>query len=310
ALKYRRDQCEIVLRLMVFLGLPFAIMAIVQITFFESLPESLLNFRIYEERVDYIMVGDNVLMRANGLFGNPLELTVFLSFLLTIVFLVLDRGNILKVVPVFLMAIVATLSRAGLAAAGMIIILAVILSKMTWKIKVIVFSILALIIFFLISMEFNQLLALIGRLGGGSEEAQQSTSSRFDYLQNTIDMLNLFPYWLTGYPLGMLTSGGDEVAKNVYDGMFLNVAVDYGIPMFIAYLLMHTMIMVKMLGLTKIRSQRNLALYGCFFVLVWLFFCTTNSAMTNTSCAVVFYLGLGCLLRMIQEKSPQHLQLS
>jgi hypothetical protein len=285
------------------IAVPLAIFGIIQVGFFQFLPDYLLNFKIQGERGDDYLFNNIILFRANGLFGNPLEYSAFLAFVVCICINYNPAKNLPIVVLLFLSAIVCTLSRASIVVVALLIVYGLTFQKITFYFKILLFFIFCISIYGLVNFDLPQVFALLDRLSGASSEAADSTATRLDYLELAIMEVSKFPYSIIGKQLGTLTSAGEDVSHDIHDGYFLNLLVDLGPFLLLLYLFLHSLILFHAWSLFKKAQTRNEGIFLVSMILIWIFFSIVNSAMSNTACAIAFYFSLGLSIRVAHVKN-------
>lgn len=242
--------------------------AIIQFFFHENLPRFLISPSLFDNYVSGVIVGDFSAIRANGLFGNPLELMAFSSVLLFLN----KKNKFLKVTTIIL-----TISRAGF----ILIILRYL------KRYFLVFSALSLILFaFLFNGIIN--LGVFSRLLFLSSESTLSTLSRLNYIKE----LSSFSYTelLYGLDLGSISARGrSDVTIEIYDGFFINIIAEYGIVYFILYMSIIFYMLVKIFKKNTINGIALITLFGVLGI--------TGSAQLHPTVGGLIYLAIGYYLK-------------
>ena len=274
-----------------------SIIALTQVAFRDYLPEFLLNYKVQGERIDDYVFSDVIMLRANGLFGNPLELASFLVFASAPAIIYKLNSKIFYIL-LMMFGIISTLSRA--ATAGFLFVVFISVMFGGYKARIKIFAIL----FFLGTLlainyfEIDQLAAVFDRLSGDSSESSASSLTRLVYLGEAIQAISGFPEIITGVDLGTYTAGSEEISSAIQDGYFLNYAVDYGPPLFV--LLLSSNLFLFFLGckFTFSRCSRYEGILIITFVGLWFFFCIVNSALLHTSVSFVYYFAIGLAIRL------------
>lgn len=223
-LKIEEENFQRIIKSLNIIGLLIGFIAISQFFFWENIPRFFLSPSLVDDHVDGIMFGLVKGVRSNGLFGNPLELSAFFILLLYIN----RKYSLIK-----FSSIIFTLSRAG------------ILSLFIIYVKKIKYLILILVpIFFFILKDLNINLGLFSRLFFLSDESASSSMNRFSYLKELINLP--IETLLIGDNLGT-TSARSAIKSSIeiYDGFFLNIIVEYGLLYFIPWIIIISIIFIK-----------------------------------------------------------------
>lgn len=274
-----------------------SIIALVQVAFRDYLPEFLLNYKVQGERIDDYVFADLIVMRANGLFGNPLELASFLVFM-SAPAIIYNLNSKMVYALLLLMAVISTLSRAAMVGFIFLVLVGVLFGNYTNRTKIFVLLFIVCVSLFASYFDFVQLAAVVDRLTGASSESAESSLTRLVYLNEAIKIISGFPEIITGINLGTYTSGSEEISSSIQDGYFLNYAVDYGPLLFIFLLFSNFYLFLLGCKFTFSRRSRSEGILIISLVCLWLFFCIVNSALLHTSVSFAYYFLIGLAIRL------------
>jgi len=271
----RYNETQKIIKVITVFSLFFFSIGLIQFLFWEHLPRYLLTSTLDNNHIDGIMFGLIKGVRANGIFGNPIELSVLGVLIVYINKKRLSTFKYLVIMP----GVLVTLSRAGLI--GLII-----LFFRSLKLKIII----PVLLLFSIFIYKIGNLGLFSRLFFLTNESSESTASRLVYFQETFTMgsSNL----LLGFPLGSTSSRGlSEVSVQVYDGYLLNIITEYGLIYFVVWFLIFSLLMIR--ALKKDYEGK----------IILIFLMLTGSAFLHPMLGGLIYFILGMKLKNNQNEN-------
>lgn len=293
--KISREELDSLVRFFLKAALIPCLLGLMQFFFQNFLPDWLINFSLYTERKDEHMIGELTYLRTNGMIGNPLEYSFFLLIVQIVSLVMFYSGRKIYFVHYFiaLVATITTLSRFAFASSGVILLGIPFIMKYYrsfLRLAVLMVSVMT-IIFFLYGETIMQYSNLTDRLLNKAEDLSISNDARSTYLEETIRMIKVFPFYITGYQIGKISSFNEVADKKIHDGFWFAAIIEQGVPFFIFYVFFWIYLLYR--SYRNITPDNLYSVMAFFIVLVQIVGGAVNSAYFNLSNCVTIFLFLG-----------------
>ena len=287
------------------ISLLFSVLGIFQFFYHEQLPQFLIEFSLKSLRSDTMYIGDTIIYRSNGLIGNPLE---YSFFLLIVQCLSLARYyskkeyTYLVVYLVSFIACMTTLSKFAIAASVLsLIILSFIYNS---KRNLLIIALLILLVTPWISKNYESILLLNAaseRMSFIIGEKDGQKDARYDYAQYALEDMSKYPEALIGYDLGSITSNTGTAEKRIYDGFWIGLLVEQGIPFFIFYCFFWIIQLALSIYL-YVNNKNYLVICSMLLTIFLIIGGIVNSAYFNIAVCVLFYLINGLSMKTYKNE--------